>query len=89
MDDGIRNYPRILHIYFCFMEKRGFSEFELVDDASSQVTDAGIKGVSSFLRAVCLPGLQELGYMIQDKVRYWRLNNVLRMLEKSKRENVI
>jgi hypothetical protein len=66
------------------MEKRGFPEFELVDDASSQVTDAGIKGVSSFLRAVCLPGLQELGYMIQDKVRYWRLNNVLRMLEKAK-----
>lgn len=53
-------------------------------EAGLQVAQATIDGVSAFLRAVCLPGLEELGYMIQDKVRYWRLNNVLRMLEKAK-----
>ena len=57
---------------------------EPIAEAGLQVTQASIDGVSAFLRAVCLPGLQELGYMIQDKVRYWRLNNVLRMLEKAK-----
>lgn len=66
------------------MEIRDLFGIEPIAEAGLQVTQASIDGVSAFLRAVCLPGLQELGYMIQDKVRYWRLNNVLRMLEKAK-----
>lgn len=66
------------------MEIRDILGIEPIAEAGLQVTQASIDGISSFLRAVCLPGLQELGYMIQDKVRYWRLNNVLRMLEKAK-----
>lgn len=66
------------------MEIRDLFGIEPIAEAGLQVTRASIDGVSAFLRAVCLPGLQELGYMIQDKVRYWRLNNVLRMLEKAK-----
>ena len=49
-----------------------------------EVSKATIDGVSSFLNAVCKPGLEELGYLIKDKIRYWRLCNILRMLEKAK-----
>ena len=49
-----------------------------------KITEAAIKGVSAFLEAVCKPGAEELGYMIKDQVRRWRLNNILRMLEKAK-----
>ena len=49
-----------------------------------EVTKATIKGVSSFLDAVFKPGLQELGFLLKDEVRRWRLNNILRVLEKAK-----
>ena len=52
--------------------------------ASYEVTKAAIDGVSSFLSAVCKPGLEELGFMIKDQVRQWRLNNILKVLEKAK-----
>ena len=48
-----------------------------------KVTDASLEGAKAFLRAVCMPGLEELGYLIKDKVRYWRLCNILKMLEKA------
>lgn len=49
-----------------------------------EVTKASIKGISSFLNVVFKPGLQELGFMFSDNVRRWRLNNLLRVLEKAK-----
>ena len=49
-----------------------------------EVTKASIKGISSFLNEVFKPGLQELGFMFSDNVRRWRLNNLLRVLEKAK-----
>ena len=55
-----------------------------VAEASEKITNATVDGVSSFLKAVFKPGLEELGFLIQDKVRQWRLNNILRTLEKAK-----
>lgn len=48
--------------------------------AGAEATKATIKGVSSFLGMVFKPGLEELGHIIKDEVRYWRLNNILSML---------
>ena len=42
------------------------------------------QGVEGFLRSVCVPALDEVGLLLKDKIRYWRLNNVLRILEKAK-----
>lgn len=44
----------------------------------------GLKGVEGFLLLTCKPALGELGLMVQDKVRYWRLTNAIKMLEKAK-----
>lgn len=49
-------------------------------ETQAESTKAAIKGVSSFLKIVFKPGLEELGYIIKDEIRYWRLNNILSML---------
>ena len=49
-------------------------------EGQAENTKAAIKGVSSFLKVVFKPGLEELGYIIKDEIRYWRLNNILSML---------
>lgn len=57
---------------------------EPIGEAGLKITQATIDGVSAFLEAVCKPCLEELGFLIKDKVRFWRLNNILRMLDKAK-----
>ena len=49
-------------------------------ETRTESTKAAIKGISSFLKNVFQPGLEELGYIIKDEIRYWRLNNILNML---------
>lgn len=53
-------------------------------EATLQLTRASIDGVTSFLNIVFKPGLEELGYMFRGKVRQWRLNNIMRVLEKAR-----
>lgn len=66
------------------MEIKDILGIEPISQAGLEVTKATIKGVSSFLETVCKPGAEELGFLIKDKVRLWRLNNILRTLEKAK-----
>lgn len=44
-------------------------------ETRAETTKAAIKGVSSFLKIVFKPGLEEVGYIIKDELRYWRLNS--------------
>ena len=32
---------------------------------------------------LCLPAAEEIGLMFRDKVRYWRLNNIIKIIQKS------
>ncbi len=45
--------------------------------------EKGFDGAQALLSRVCLPAAEELGLMFQDKVRYWRLNNIIRIIQKS------
>ena len=65
------------------MDVRDILGIEPICKAGQQVTQAVIDGVSSFLNAVCKPGLEELGFIMKDEVRQWRLLNILRILEKA------
>jgi hypothetical protein len=51
-----------------------------VSDAISHVTKASIDGASAFLGRVCLPVAEEFGLLLQDKVRAWRSNNALNIV---------
>lgn len=57
---------------------------EPIGEAGLEVTKASIEGVSSFLGLVFKPGLEELGFLVKDRVRRWRLNNILSTLNKAK-----
>ena len=50
--------------------------------------DHGVKkvfeGIESFLKITCLPALEELGLMARDRIQFWRLQNILRILDKAK-----
>lgn len=66
------------------MDVKDILGIEPVAEVTKCATEKTIDGVSSFLKAVFEPGLQELGYLFKDKVRTWRLNNVLRVIDKAK-----
>lgn len=55
-----------------------------IAEATKYAAEKSIDGVSAFLKTVFEPGLQELGFMMKDKLRAWRLKNVLQVIEKSK-----
>jgi hypothetical protein len=67
-------------------EKSGLDIFGIQPIASA--IDATVKksleGIEGFVSLTCKPALGEIGQMVQDKVRYWRLNNTIKMLEKAK-----
>ena len=65
------------------MEIKDILGIKPIGEANLETTKAAIKGVSSFLELVFKPGLEELGYFIKDEVRLWRLNNIIKMLEKA------
>lgn len=55
-----------------------------IGDAANIAVDKSFQGIEGFLKSVCVPALDEVGFLIRDKVRHWRLNNILRILEKAK-----
>lgn len=65
------------------MEIQDILGIKPIGEAGLEATKAAIKGVSTFLEIVFKPGLEELGFLMKDEVRYWRLNNILRMLNKA------
>jgi hypothetical protein len=53
-------------------------------EATNTIVTKSIEAAENLLTLTCKPALAELGLMIHDKVRAWRLNNVARTLEKAK-----
>lgn len=55
-----------------------------VTEATKIAIEKSFNGLSAFLEAVFLPGLQELGFLMKDQVRLWRLNNALKVMDKAR-----
>lgn len=53
-------------------------------EALNTIVKKTFEGLEGFLKNVCVQALGELGLMLKDEVRYWRLCNILRIIEKSK-----
>ena len=66
------------------MEIHDIFGIEALGQAGLKVTEATVEGISTFLKTVFKPGLEELGFLVKDQVRVWRLNNILSVLEKAK-----
>jgi hypothetical protein len=52
-----------------------------IADSTKACTQAAIDGASAFLGRICLPATEEFGLLLQDKVKYWRQNNTIKMLQ--------
>lgn len=55
-----------------------------IGEAIDKTVGAIIDSASVFLNTVCKPAMVEFGFLLSDKVRYWRLNNISKMLMKAK-----
>ena len=66
-------------------ENKGLDIFGIkpVANAIDTTVQKSLQGIEGFLQLTCKPALGEIGLLIQDKVRHWRLNNVVKMLEKA------
>lgn len=51
--------------------------------AADRLAEAGVSAASAFLSRVCLPAAEELGALVQDRVKFWRLANAVAMLKKA------
>lgn len=67
-------------------ENKGLDIFGIkpVANAIDQTVKKSLESIEGFLQLVCKPAIGEIGLLLQDRVRYWRLNNVIKMLEKAK-----
>jgi hypothetical protein len=54
-----------------------------IADAVNTTVVKSFEGIEGFLTLVCVPALEEVGLLLKDKVRSWRLNNVLNLLHKA------
>lgn len=54
-----------------------------IGDAINTAVGKSFEGIEGFLKLVCAPALEEVGLLLKDQVRHWRLNNVLRILQKA------
>jgi hypothetical protein len=52
-------------------------------EALKITVENSFKGAEAVLSRICLPAAEELGLMFRDKVRYWRLNNIIKIINKS------
>lgn len=52
-------------------------------EALKVVVEKGFEGASAFLGKICMPAAEELGLYFQDKLRYWRLKNVIEIMNKA------
>jgi len=66
-------------------ENKGLDIFGIkpIATAIDKTVQKSLEGIEGFLQLTCKPALGEVGLLIQDKVRHWRLNNVVKMLEKA------
>lgn len=53
-------------------------------EALKTVVEKSFEGLYGFLSTTFQPAVEEFGYMMKDKVRYWRLRNALRVMAKAK-----
>lgn len=56
-----------------------------ISDAINTVTETTMKEASEFLGLICKPAAEEFGFLLQDRVKYWRLKNLSNIAIKAKK----
>lgn len=68
------------------MSDKGMDIFGIrpLGEAINTTVSKSLDGIGGFLKIVCAPALEEVGLLVKDHVRLWRLNNIIKVLEKAK-----
>lgn len=53
-------------------------------DAINNVAKATVDGIGAFLSRICLPAAEEFGLLLRDKISYYRIINLAKVVEKTK-----
>ena len=53
--------------------------------ACGDAINCGVKSAVQFVEALCLPAVEEVGLLLRDKVRTWRINNIVSIVEKTQK----
>ncbi len=48
-----------------------------------KIIDKSINSINKFLNKICMPAAIEYGLLLQDKVKFWRAKNTVKMLQKT------
>lgn len=57
---------------------------DLVSQAGEKAVDRAVNGVANFFAAICMPAAEEFGLLLRDKVTYYRVRNLERIVVKVK-----
>ncbi|MBO9543729.1 hypothetical protein [Caulobacter sp.] len=57
-----------------------------VGQAALKVTEATVDGAGEFLSRICLPAAEEFGLLLQDRVRVWRSDQMLKLTVRSQKK---
>ena len=55
-----------------------------ISDAINTVTETTMKEASEFLGLICKPAAEEFGFLLKDRVKYWRFKNLSNIAIKAK-----
>lgn len=56
--------------------------------AVNTLAQGAVDGASAFLSRVCLPAAEEFGLALQDQVRSWRMNNMVKILNRAEQKTI-
>lgn len=57
--------------------------FKLIAESAKNITDIA-KDASQFLKLISFPAAEELGYFLRDKIQFWRIDNIVKIVNGSK-----
>lgn len=66
------------------MDVKDVLGIEPISDSIKSVTDASINGAATFLSLTCKPALEEFGQLLKDKVKYYRIKNLISITQKAR-----
>ncbi len=58
-----------------------------ISESINTVSKGAIEGAGAFLSRICLPAAEEFGFLLRDRVSYWRQVQAIKLIQKAERKN--
>lgn len=54
-------------------------------EAAKEVVKKSLPSIGAYIDKICMPVAEEIGLLLKDKISFWRAQNAIKIIEKSKR----